>query len=181
MRIPSKFIRSITRARIMSLMILVALSAVAVWSAKTVTEYYRFKPIREQRLQLADAHKTLLQIEEKTLSKPSPDPWINQWVADMIRHRKDLEQKYRKGAAEPWAELPPDPPEPPTILDRLRPKPEPETKTHIHRLTKDVENILSGNGPIEKTPSENPHPGWTLLKCHRLELKILLGAQRRRA
>ncbi len=111
-------IRTIARARIISLMILVAFSAVTIWTAKMGIEIYRYRPIRVHRLQMADVHKRfLLQAEEKS-ARPSPNPMLNQWVADQIRYRKDLEQKYRKGAAE--------------SLGRLAAR-----STRIHRLSMD--------------------------------------------
>lgn len=68
-----EFGRARARWRIMSLMGLVAFSAVAIWSVKTTTEFYRFRKIRAQRLSKAAVQGMFRQIMEKNPT-PSPPP-----------------------------------------------------------------------------------------------------------
>src|SRR5258706_11402259 len=112
MQSPIKFMRSASRGRIMSLMILVAFSAVAIWLAMTATELYHLRTIRAQRLSVAAAQAKLRELVEQT-PNPSTAPIFNAGVAQTIRYHGDLERKYLRGAAEPKAALLPDPPEPP--------------------------------------------------------------------
>jgi hypothetical protein len=151
LRTPLKFIKKLTRARIMSLMILVAVSSLAAWSVKAATKYYRFKAIREQRLSKAAVQVALRQIAEKSLAG-STIPEFTQWDMEKIRHYKNLEQKYRKGASEPWIELKPDPPEPPLLLDLD------QIDQELGALRERAYGIASAfeNGTFDVEPEKNP-------------------------
>lgn len=145
MRVPINLIRTVTRARIRSLMILVALCSLAIWSAKRVTEFYRFRTIKTQRLSKAAEAGMFRKIMEKA-PMPSSDPTLAQWASNTIRYHSDLEEKYRKGAAEPDVDLKPDPPEPPFPLEEL-------VREH-QVLKKRLDKVLRGfgNGSTEEKP-----------------------------
>jgi hypothetical protein len=96
-------------------MLLVALSAVAVYSYMRISERIaKLEDARASYVAKADSHAVFRKLFEMGL-KNKPESGIRDWLSEQARYYGGLEKKYAKAASAPWTVVAPDPPRPPLV------------------------------------------------------------------
>ncbi|SIO44976.1 hypothetical protein SAMN05444166_4824 [Singulisphaera sp. GP187] len=103
------------RFGVATLMLLVALSAVAVCSYMRISEKIaKLERARARYAAKADSNAIFRKAFEMSL-KNQPKSENRAWLSEQARYYGDLEKKYTKAASAPWTVVEPDPPRPPLV------------------------------------------------------------------
>lgn len=100
------------------LVILVALSAIALGITKMVTAW---DSTRAQRLVQADIAAAQLAASESMIGPQVPEP-VRVFYVKKVQYHRSMEEKYRQAASRPWESVSPDPPPPamPTVGELMQ-------------------------------------------------------------
>lgn len=103
------------RASVATLMLLVALSAVTVYSYMWLSEKRaKLERARAEYAAKADSNATFRKVFEMSV-KNEPNWAVREWFSEQFRYYGDLEKKYTRAASAPWTVVEPDPPRPPLV------------------------------------------------------------------